>query len=216
MNRTIILNGSDSDSDLTRYFLVAWRWNVLGWDTLFFYRGKTSILMERYKAVKSYFEASRNTIIPLPQIDGHNSEDVIALSKYFAGCCISEARLAMTSPLELLPVKENAWTASESPAIYSYEGQYQFSATSSDWRTRMGIADKMGLDLEIKKILDHLKREDLSAQHYIPSWLVPTNSLNVSILNVSDMIDLAGKSQQECNMELLRLGQVPGWLKQKA
>lgn len=152
--RTVILCAGDDPKTLPYYPYVAWAWNRLGWDTLLFYLGKHSELIKVYKPIKEHFEDSKNKIIPLSQVEGYTNDEVLAAARFFGGGCIPGHDLLMTAHLCLLP-GEPAWNPSPDEIIvYNVKGSNQYSAPASQWRDIVGLADKMGLDLEIKKWLD--------------------------------------------------------------
>lgn len=160
MARTIILSSGDNPNDIKYYPYVAWAWNQLGWDTLLFYLGKHSTLLDIYKPINQHFEDARNKIIPLSQIEGYSQDMVVWASQYFGGGCISTNDILMTAPLKLIPC-EDRWHPKESGiTAFKARGMWMWAAPAPEWRQLMGISDKMGLDLEMKKYLDGLKRSN--------------------------------------------------------
>lgn len=161
MTRTVILVSTDEKDSINYYPYISWAWNQLGWDTLLFYCGKHSVLLDVYKKVKLHFENSRNQVILLPEIEGHSKYSVAYAAQYFGGACISDNRMLMTAPINMMPVK-NHWTPAEGKVSgYIHEDiGIQIAMSAPEWRTIMGISDKMGLDMELKKHLDTNKGKE--------------------------------------------------------
>lgn len=159
--RTVILSSNDNPDYLKYYPYVAWAWNQLGWETLLFYQGKHSALLEEYKPIKEHFDSERNKIIPLSVFEGYRPETVTQVSRLFGGLIYSDNRMLMTGDVDMIPLSDY-WNPTENNiTCFGWDltdhTQYPIcyiAMTANKWRETMRLTDKDLLDVQIKRMLD--------------------------------------------------------------
>lgn len=191
MKKTVILSSNDNPDYLLYYSYVAWAWNQLGWDTLLFYLGKNSTLMEQYKTFKTGFDATRNLIIPLAKIAGYRDETVVQVSRLFGSLCFSDDRMLMTGDVDMIPL--SSYWHPEPGKITTYgwdltdKGHFPIcyiAMNESIWRKVMGFPETFKtIDVEIKKYLD--KYPKAKSDKFEEWWQVDQDIITELILKQS-------------------------------
>ncbi len=160
-NKTVILSSNDNLDYLKYYPYVSWAWNQLGWDTLLFYLGKHTPLLEEYKAVKDHFDDERNKIITLSNIEGYRPETIVQVSRLFGGMVFTDERILMTGDVDMIPLSDYWKPEDHQITCYGHDltGHTQIpicyiAMAASKWRDIMGCPNNTTLDHEIKFMLD--------------------------------------------------------------
>lgn len=161
MRRTVIISSNDNPDYLKYYPYVAWAWNQLGWDTLLFYNGKQSALMEEFLKVKDHFDTKSNQVIFLSNIEGYRSETIVQVSRLFGGLCFQDDRILMTGDVDMIPLSD--YWQPQANRITTYGRNLSdrhfpicyIAMPAPKWREIMGTQKEFkSLDLEIKRLLD--------------------------------------------------------------
>lgn len=164
MNKTIILSSNDNLDYLKYYPYVAWAWNQLGWDTLLFYHGKHTALLDEFKSLNGKFDTEKNKIQVVGNIEGYRPETIVQVCRLFAGMCFpsSEERVLMIGDVDMIPLSDYWQPESDKITTYGWDltdyGHFPMcyiAAPVATWRRIMEIDSVyVSIEHEIKKLLD--------------------------------------------------------------
>ncbi len=177
MKRTVILSSNDNLDYLKYYPFVAWAWNQLGWETLLFYHGKHSVLLEEFTAMNGKFDTEKNNILVVGNIEGYRPETITQVSRLFGGMCFpsSEERMLMIGDADMIPTSDYWKPHPAKITTYGWDLTNQghfpmcyIAACVDEWRRMMNIDSVyISLEHEIKKVLD---RTPKAKSHIWEEW----------------------------------------------
>jgi len=191
MNKTVILSSNDNIDYLKYYPYVAWAWNQLGWDTLLFYHGKHTALLEEFKACNGKFDTERNKIQVVGNIEGYRPETIVQVSRLFGGMCFpsNEERVLMIGDADMIPLSDYWHPESDKITTYGWDltdfGHFPMcyiAAPVKIWRQLMEIDSVyVSIEHEIKKLLD--KTPKAKSEIFEEWWQVDQDIITEIIKN---------------------------------
>lgn len=175
-NKTVILSCNDNPDYLKYYPAVAWAWNQLGWNTLLFYYGKHSALVDVIKPIHKHWD-NANQVVPLSSFAGYRAETITQVSRLFGGMVYADDRMLMTGDIDMIPLSNYWHPKQDDITVYGHDltdfTQFPIcyiAMRAGKWREVMGCPDKTTMDQEIKFMLDSCP--DAKAEEFEKWWSV--------------------------------------------